>query len=565
MNAGGNNTAIKTPIRVAILIDSLVQQSWVYKIVNDIQSSSVAEIVLAVRNANRPGGNKEGNIVRKLYSNGNHLLYFVYQKLDEALFRDAPDPFREVSIEKLLPNVPLVEVRPRMTRHCDYFEENDINALLGHRLDVALRFGFRVLKGRALDIAKYGVWSYHHGDNLTHRGGPPGFWEVMEGSPVTGSILQTLNEDLYDGRVIYRSYSHTDRRSVWRNKRNYYWKSSTFVMRKLVHLWECGNEALNDEGSTYTPYSSRLYKTPTNLEMVRCISNLSSRYITDKVRNLHSFNQWIVAYKLKRESRGTRDVPDGTCHNFKTLIPPKDRFWTDPFPLEVDGRYYVFIEEFIYEKKKGHISVLEIGENGLVGNPSLVLQRDYHLSYPHVFRWNGDVFMIPETLYNRTIELYRCISLPDAWELHSVLMEDVAAVDATVTEINGTWWMFVNIAEMGSSTWDELHLFYADVPLGPWKPHPRNPVKSDVRSARPAGRIFSAHGEIFRPAQDCSGEYGSAISINKLLRIDLREYREKEVAKLLPNWAPDLVGTHTLNAAGNLTVLDARMKRKRWT
>ena len=65
-----------------------------------------------------------------------------------------------------------------------------------HNLDVAISFGFRILKGRALRIAKHGVWSYHHGDNHINRGGPAGFWEVLEGSPVIGSVLQVLDEDL---------------------------------------------------------------------------------------------------------------------------------------------------------------------------------------------------------------------------------------------------------------------------------------------------------------------------------------------------------------------------------
>ena len=104
-------------------------------------------------------------------------------------------------------------------------------------LDVALCFGFRILKGDALKIARHGVWSFHHGDNLVNRGGPAGFWEVMDGIPVTGSVLQILTEDLDNGRVIYRSWSPTsDRFSVKANRNNLYWKSSAFVIRKLKDL-----------------------------------------------------------------------------------------------------------------------------------------------------------------------------------------------------------------------------------------------------------------------------------------------------------------------------------------
>jgi len=41
---------LRRPIRVALLIDRYVQERWVYKIVQDIVSSSVAEIVLIIKN-----------------------------------------------------------------------------------------------------------------------------------------------------------------------------------------------------------------------------------------------------------------------------------------------------------------------------------------------------------------------------------------------------------------------------------------------------------------------------------------------------------------------------------
>jgi len=79
-----------------------------------------------------------------------------------------------------------------------------------YHLDVLVRLGFRILRGGILQAARYGVWSYHHGDNKVNRGGPPGFWEVLEGHAVTGSILQRLNDELDNGTVLCRSFSATD-------------------------------------------------------------------------------------------------------------------------------------------------------------------------------------------------------------------------------------------------------------------------------------------------------------------------------------------------------------------
>jgi hypothetical protein len=88
-------------------------------------------------------------------------------------------------------------------------------------------------------------------------------------------------------------------------------------------------------------------------------------------------------------------------------------------------------------------------------------------------------------------------------------------------------------------------------------------VKSDVRSARPAGRLFRRNGCLYRPAQDCSVHYGHAISINRVLRLTRDEFSEEETAKILPRWRKGLERTHTLNSAGRLTVIDGFVRRPR--
>ena len=86
-------------------------------------------------------------------------------------------------------------------------------------------------------MARYGIWSYHHGDSYVHRGSTPGFWEVMSDKEVSGSMLQVLTEDLDNGRVLYRSWAPTiNQFSVKKNLNNYYWKTARFMGRKLAEL-----------------------------------------------------------------------------------------------------------------------------------------------------------------------------------------------------------------------------------------------------------------------------------------------------------------------------------------
>ncbi len=429
-----------------------------------------------------------------------------------------------------------------------------------------MRFGFRILKGDALRIARYGVWSYHHGDNFVNRGGPAGFWEVMEGHPTTGSILQVLTEELDAGHVLYRSWAATDQSSVTRNRRNYYWKSAQFLPRMLRRLYEDGPSALRDasEREVWAPYSARLYMRPENREMLGLIVKRAWRKVRRRARATLSQEQWCLGYLFARGSTGGDGPIAPALHKARLLVPARDRFWADPFIVRQDDRYFVFFEEYLRSVRRAHISVMELGPKGPIGEPVRVLERDYHLSYPYVFRWGDTYWMIPETEGNKTVELYRATSFPTGWELDTVLMRDVSLVDATVFERDGRWWMFGNVAPAGISSWDELSLFHADSPRGPWIPHPRNPVVSDVRSARPAGRPFCWRGQWYRPSQDCSTAYGSAIVINRIDQLDTERYRETPVARLDPSWRRDLTGLHTLDMTDGLTMIDVRLRRRRW-
>jgi hypothetical protein len=128
--------------------------------------------------------------------------------------------------------------------------------------------------------------------------------------------------------------------------------------------------------------------------------------------------------------------------------------------------------------------------------------------------------------------------------------------------------MFANSGETRCLD-DELHVFHAESPLGEWRAHQRNPVKSDVRSARPAGAMFWRDGALHRPAQVCAPLYGSGISLNRVLRLTPTDYAERETQRLLPAGRAGLpgrhalLGIHTLNRAGELTVVDAFTRQRR--
>jgi hypothetical protein len=250
---------------------------------------------------------------------------------------------------------------------------------------------------------------------------------------------------------------------------------------------------------------------------------------------------------------------------FKEIIPPKDRFWADPFVIYKNQQHHVFFEEFLDFKNKGHLSVMIVDNNGNYSKPVKILERDYHLSFPSIFEFENTLYLIHGTIHNSNsyVELFKCEDFPFKWIHDRKLITNIPLVDTTMFFYNKKWWIFACKAENdGTSQSNELMLFYSDNPLSKdWNPHPLNPIVSDITSARPAGKIFEMNEKIIRPAQNCFQIYGNGFSLNEIIKLNENEYEEKQLEFFKPNWKNGLIGLHTFNYDHGCTVIDTRRKQ----
>ena len=558
------------PLRVGVFVDSMRQPQWVHALLVAIAASAFSEIAIVIlREDPRRGGGGARQRAKKLVEQKHHWLYVLYGKIDDALFYRRPDPFEPIGIESLIPGCPVLRITAESAGACDSLSDDEVAVILRHDLDVALQLGRRI-RGRALQVAKHGVWACGPGEGDELEARSVGFWEMMEGKAVTAATLHLLRPEPERDRVIGRSFTRTEKRSAKGNRLYCYQRAAALVMRKLHDLHELGPEALTTvdlRDQEEPPKRDRSHVLPTNGEMLVSMVRKGGRFVRSRLGRAGSFLQWFIAYRFDDQAGSTDDVPHAAGGGLRYIVPPHDRFWADPFPVYCGNRFYIFVEQYLYQQRRAHIAVIELGRDGKWTPPVPVLERPYHLSYPFVFEWYGDYFMYPETAGNETVELYRATSFPFVWELEATVLANVRAVDPTLMEVGGRWWMFANVARgdvSDPSCWDdELHLYHAPTPLGPWTPHRRNPVKTDLRGARPAGRLFRLNGELYRPAQDCSERYGEAITINRIVHIDPDEYREVVVSEIRPQWTAGLLRTHTINAARGLTVIDGQLRRRR--
>lgn len=552
-------------IKVGFLVDSYIQPMWVYRMIEEIIKSGDVEIALIIKNDNAEL--KKKTSLQKIIEQRKNLLYQLYVGIENKISKPAYNAFELKDISELpgITQTPVLHVKPIQKKYIDIFEEEAIQKIAGYNIDVLVRLGFRILSGKILTIAPYGVWSYHHGDNRVNKGGPAGVWESLLRWKETGSILQILTEDLDNGKVLYRSWANTHPYFINQNLNKFYWKTASFLPRMLTRLNRIGAnnffEEIKNKNSGIEFYSNRLFKKPGNFEFSRLIISKIFSLGYYAIWRMFNFEQWILLYSLNKEAQ-----PSTSLFRYKKMIPDKSLFWADPFIVYKDNRYYIFIEEYVYKTNKGHISVIEMSEDGSYQAPKKILDKPYHLSYPFTFEYEGEYYMIPETEQNKSIELYKCTSFPDQWEFVMNLMDNVYACDTTIEVRDGRLWLFSCMKKYeGDSCHDELFLFYSDTLFTKnWIPHAKNPIVSDVKNARPAGPLFYQNGKTYRPSQDCSGVYGKKININEVIVLNEKEYEEKIVSTLEPNWNKKIHRTHTFVSQNKLSMIDGFLNRSRF-
>jgi hypothetical protein len=560
----------KDKLKVGLLLDGTDLEAWAYRMVEIIKQSDYAEIALIIQTTHPTGPKQDApsdSIPSKI--GAGRLWHLACRRILIALERrlvGKPGFLPSASEMKdgagLLAGVEVIKVTLRRHDGCDHIDGDELASIRACDLDVLVLLGFRTLRGGILGSARHGVWCLQHGDTRVNCSSPAGYWEVMESCAETESTLRLVTEDPDSTGVMYRSSSSTEVMSLADTKSTVQWKALHFIPRKLKELYQDGSERffarLKEENAHPQFYDRGMYGTPTNGELSVLLWKKLLQKCDRKWDDMFFFRQWFLLYDI-------RDDISTTLWRFKHVTPPRDRGWADPFVVARDNKYYVFIEEVLYAKKRGHISVLIMNRDGTFEPPVPIVEAPYHLSYPFIFEFENGIYMVPESKGNRTIELYKCTAFPFKWEFQKNLMEDCWAVDPTLIQWQGKWWMFVSQVETeGASLWDELFLYCSDSPLSDnWTPHPRNPIVSDVRSARPAGRCFVRHGRLYRPSQNCSAHYGYGFNICEVTTLTETDYEERIVEKVEPKWDKNVVSTHTFNYADGLTIIDGQLRRRR--
>ena len=286
--------------------------------------------------------------------------------------------------------------------------------------------------------------------------------------------------------------------------------------------------------------------------LANAISTKAASYLT---RRLGSQKTWAIA---TRPCSG-----DGLVHgdwpataSFDILPDDGRRYYADPVLFERGGQCHLFAEEYPYATQRGTICVAEVGRDGRVGDFRPALESQHHLSYPFVFEYSGQVWMVPEACAGGSVELFRAEEYPHKWVHDRTLIAGVAGCDATILHDAGRFVMVLTTQRWLGTTWDNQRIFYAASPLGPWTEHATGLIRIDNALARPAGPALQRGDRLLRPVQNCADMYGGGITVLEVRYPEGGEPIETPVATLFPAAPRGVIGTHTYTRSRSLEAVD---------
>ena len=418
---------------------------------------------------------------------------------------------------------------------------DDLKAL---NFDYLISFDGSPLPQEALSFTKKGAFLLQAGlgDNSADF---YGFWEVFHRQVTTDF---RIDHQGIDGKISSAlAGSLLTQPSFLLNK--------AYIAQKALHYLKIYLEKLSEgtESSLNHLRSSDLShpRDPSAFELCSYIFKRIFRTLQEKkTLRQGKEQQWNVAFK-KAEWNPTI-LSQGISFPINS-----DQFFADPFVITKDNRHYCFVEEYDFKTSLGHISAFELTEKEALPL-GVVFKEPFHLSFPYLFEYQNELYMCPETSGAREIRVYKCNEFPMRWTFVKAIMKDISAVDSMLFEQEGRWWMLTNIDSLQRNDHcTELLAFSADSPLSDkWTAHPSNPLMINPKKARNGGLLRKGR-DLYRVSQvQGFGVYGAASCIHKILNISQSDYREETVARIAPDFFPNIFGTHHLHSDGAVTVYD---------
>lgn len=512
-----------------LLLNSLSLQLWQREALRKLQEEQLAKPVLIIVNNNlTPKPRFIQKIKQYPFKNGLYRFwkrYFLKVPAQEII--PLPDFLERIPVEY----VDTIQVG----KFKEKFDPSTLHKMESVQADFMIRFGFNILTGEVLNLCKDGILSYHHGDEINYRGGPPGFWEMFNHENTTSVVLQKLGEKLDAGSIL-------SKRSLLTIKHSY----SAQLQRLLMESTDMLAQVLRNESTHYVPSNVKPIRTyPNNIQFLKFIVTSNFERLKLKYTQIFKKEKWNFALA----TINGLDIKPISGSLFKTK---KAEYGADCFIWTIDNKVFLVYEHYDYTKKRGSIRLSEVIDNQLK-NTKVLLENETHFAYPFLFEYDGKLYLAPENLESGKWNAYE-LDLIEGKVSAPITLIDEPLVDASILNYDNKFYVFAGLPKQAN---EALHIWYSDDIWGPYKKHPANPVVFNPSSARMAGNFVFLNGEVIRPAQKSDIHYGQAIVWKKITKLNHLEYEEEIVHSQFNTFFKDYpAGMHTVSHHNQLCVID---------
>lgn len=205
----------------------------------------------------------------------------------------------------------------------------------------------------------------------------------------------------------------------------------------------------------------------------------------------------------------------------------------DPFLFVKDDTLFLFYEEMGITGS-GVIKMVKTNNLKDWSKPLLITHEPTcHFSYPFVFEIEGEVYMMPETGVDHNVRLYKAKDKSlTSFELYKIILErptcelegiKIDFADSCIYSKGNMYYLFTSFHDGDRY---QLELYISDRFDGGYTKHPMSPICVGDKLGRCGGSLIEVDGKLYRPAQDCDGQYGGQIHLLEIDEITPKTYIE---------------------------------------
>ncbi|SDD92427.1 hypothetical protein SAMN05421636_102333 [Pricia antarctica] len=533
----------KRYIQFGILCDSTHLYTWQETVIKKLVAECDVELKLVVFE-------KAGQIDTYPISlqNSYSRIGFLWNLFYRHKVKKKSKALKKVETGRLFKDIPKIHCNFITVDRLTQLEAADIEKIKDAGLDFMLNFASVQFSGTILNTAAYGIWSFWFGELGKYDGPTPCFWEIYHKDLLSSAYLIRVTDGSDLTSVLREGHLKTDI-LYHKNLDNIHFETTGWPL-KLCHDIRTGQAG--NFTNTRNIKLGRQISCPSNLQLLNFFGIQLSQGLKKAYNLIFYTDYWNIGIVFSpiQEFLDTEKKP--VVQWFPNLV--KSHFMADPFGILFKGKLYVLYEDFRFDQGLGKTASFLV-DNGKFMENKIVIAEKFHMSYPFILEYENNIYCIPETHQANQVRLYRATDFPKKWKLEKVLIENYAGIDSTLFEYNDTWFLFSSNKNSGHRY--NLNIHYSNSIFGPWREHPKNPVKTDIRSARPAGTMFIHNGEIFRPSMDYSEKIEGRITLNKISTLTIDDFEEEfhNIVHPFKNaYYSDKV--HTLSQIGSYTLVD---------